>query len=369
MVSSTNNQFRFADVSGPINDELDIWESVLIPRAAIEEQIEALSEGPTPDSGRRASTIIHPRSTAPGLGLAPGVDVTINVLMPGEETRPMRRNANGVEFCLSGEGIVECGGKVLNPRRWNVWNVPAMQVHRYRNEGRVPFVRLSYSNAPLLEKLGIHYVEYDPMPRLRDDGGPSKILQDTHTRASAPDFRINNSSAHLLGYESLVDIEVINNEALLWPWDEVSQALSSHKGDGKRNLLLLYNPATERRMGTTHTFFATLSRMPSAMAPPARGHKHGSVAINYHFEGSGESVVDGRLIEWSAGDLLLSAPAWSEHSHGVGPNGASALTVQDHPLHIAMESLIWQESMSGPILSLGAEEGVKGYTGPREPAQ
>jgi gentisate 1,2-dioxygenase len=39
--------------------------------------------------------------------------------------------------------------------------------------------------------------------------------------------------------------------------------------------------------------------------------------------------------------------------------------VQDHPLHIGMESLIWQEELDGPILTLGSQTGVKGYVGPR----
>ena len=66
-----------------------------------------------------------------------------------------------------------------------------------------------------------------------------------------------------------------------------------------------------------------------------------------------------------AGDLLLSAPSWSEHAHFIHPQGASVLTVQDHPLHIGMESLIWQERMDGPILTPGSEAGQTGYVGPR----
>lgn len=48
----------------------------------------------------------------------------------------------------------------------------------------------------------------------------------------------------------------------------------------------------------------------------------------------------GETIEWRAGDLLLSAPSWSEHAHFLHPEGSSTLTVQDHALHIGMESLI-----------------------------
>jgi gentisate 1,2-dioxygenase len=172
----------------------------------------------------------------------------------------------------------------------------------------------------------------------------------------------------LRGYEFLTDIKVVENVALHWPWSEVSQGLTTEVGDNKRNIMLMYNPATERRNGTTHSFFVTaFSCPPGAPARPVgRGHRHSSVAINYHFRGRGKSIVDGEVIEWEAGDLLLSAPGWSEHAHYYGPEGAMAFTVQDHPAQIGMESLIWQERMDGPILALGSDAGQTGYVGPRE---
>src|SRR3546814_17687625 len=63
---------------------------------------------------------------------------------------------------------------------------------------------------------------------------------------------------------------------------------------------------------------------------------------------------------------MLSAPGWAEHAHYMGsPDGSpidqATLTVQDHPMHIAMESLIWQEELDGAIHALGSEPGVKNY--------
>ena len=43
--------------------------------------------------------------------------------------------------------------------------------------------------------------------------------------------------------------------------------------------------------------------------------------------------------------------------------------MQDHPLQIGMESLIWQERMDGPILTLGSDAGQVGYVGPRVAGQ
>ena len=47
------------------------------------------------------------------------------------------------------------------------------------------------------------------------------------------------------------------------------------------------------------------------------------------------------------------------HSHHSGTETTSALTVQDHPPQIAMESLIWQERMQEPILALGSQSGFE----------
>src|SRR3546814_1274487 len=82
----------FLDQSGQTPQGPDIWPAIVVPRASIEREIERLADLPAPANGRRATSIVHPAAVAPGLGLAPGTDVTINVLKPGEETVPIRRN-------------------------------------------------------------------------------------------------------------------------------------------------------------------------------------------------------------------------------------------------------------------------------------
>jgi len=216
-------------------------------------------------------------------------------------------------------------------------------------------VRLSYSNAPLLEKLEVHYVEENPsVAPPTAAAAPAKRARDLAGR-----IELTKEGAWLLGYEYLVDIDVVESKALHWPWALVSEQLPSvrdlARGYNGRRLFVLYNPATERRNGTTHSFFATLSCSP----PGNKGtpHRHSSAAINYYFRGHGHSIVNGERHEWKAGDLMLSAPGWAVHAHYMGDEVTSALTVQDHPLQIAMESLIWQERMDEPIRILGSEGG------------
>ena len=54
---------------------------------------------------------------------------------------------------------------------------------------------------------------------------------------------------------------------------------------------------------------------------------------------------------------MLSAPGWGVHNHASYDEPVYELTVQDQPLNIAMESLLWQEDLQRPVAVLGAETG------------
>jgi gentisate 1,2-dioxygenase len=355
----------FVDVSGATPREQDKWSPIVIKKEEIALEIERLLDLDRPADGRRSSLIVHPQAQAPGLGLAPGTDVTINVLKPGESTINRRKNSNMLEICISGSGVATVGGRDIPVTKWDVWNTPSMQVHSYRNDGGEPWVRLSYSNAPVLEKLEIHFVEDFESAVAPSDANTTPAAPRDENAVRARDLalreQIGADGAHLLGYEWLIDVEVLESKALHWPWKKVATHLPSvediAKGYNGRRLFVLYNPATERRIGTTHSFFATISS-----SPPNNHHvphRHSSSAINYYLRGNGYSQVERERLEWKAGDLILSAPGWAMHSHHSGSETTSALTVQDHPFQIAMESLIWQERVQEPILTLGSQGGFE----------
>jgi len=358
----------FLDRTGETPEGPQIWSAMVVPRTSIEREIERLADLPPPGNGRRATAIVHPAAVAPGLGFAPGTDVTISVLKPGEETTPIRRNANQLEMCIAGSGTVEVSGETIHLEKWDIANIPSMQVYRHRNTGTGLFVRITYTNTPLLEKLGVHYVEEDPSIT-----STRKRAQEWQPQPSALDLDLGTGGARMRSYEYLVDIDVVESRALHWPWEAVKNNLPFAPRTNNRGIMLLYNPATERRNGTTHSFFATVSGGTRSNPPPPvlRGHRHSSASINYYFIGNGgKSVVEGQVYEWGVGDLMLSAPGWAEHAHYMGsldgnPVDQATLTVQDHPMHIAMESLIWQEELDGAIHALGSEPGVKNYIGPR----
>jgi gentisate 1,2-dioxygenase len=112
---------------------------------------------------------------------------------------------------------------------------------------------------------------------------------------------------------------------------------------------------TGRTNGTTPNFFATMTIRPANIVD--RPHRHTSAAINYYFAGKGRSTVEGKVYQWEAGDLMLSAPGWGVHNHASYDQPVYELTVQDQPLNILMESLLWQEDLKHPWALLGAQTG------------
>lgn len=356
-----DNKITLVDVSGKPARVQTFWPTVVLPKAAIESEIDRLASIARPADGHRAASVNHPSNTGPVPAYAPGIDVQIVVLKPGEQTEPSVRNSSGADMCIRGTGRVQSGGKAFQVEKFDVWNTPSMQPVVYRNDGADLFVRLSYSNAPLLERLDVHYVgeACGAMERSADDA--ALAANQRRARDAAKPLIIGADGAQMLGYEWLVDIDTVDSKMLHWPWKEIAPHLETVYGMDLaytgRHLYVLYNPATERRIGTSHSFFATIAKLPPGKVD--KPHRHTSAAINYIMWGNGKSVVNGEKIQWQEGDLHFSAPGWSVHNHASRDQGFVALTIQDHPLHIAMESLLWQETLKSPILKLGSEQGIQ----------
>jgi len=348
---------RFLDHTGTPAQPLDLWPALLIPREDIDAEITRLASAPRPANGRRSSLIVHPRAQEPGLGLAPGIRVSLDVLRPGEQTAPVRHNSTTVNFCIRGRGFAVVAGQRFDVAPYDVWNTPAMATYWHVNDGDDLQVRLTYSNAALLEKMNVHVVDEHPpeagAPR------PHETESDPSRRSPFGTFKLTDAGAYLMPYEQLINPDAVESKPLHWPWALVKQHLDQLEALGTsyvgRRLYLLFNPATGRTNGTTQNFFATITIRPPRIVD--RPHRHSSAAINYYFAGSGHSIVEGTRYDWKAGDLMLSAPGWGVHNHASHDEAVYELTIQDSPLNIAMESLLWQEDLKQPFAVLGAQQG------------
>lgn len=337
---------------------VDFWESIVIPKEDIDREIDRLASLDRPANSRRESLIVHPRSEKPGLGLAPGIQVTLSVLKPGEETAPIRHNSTQVNFCIQGRGTSILGGKRIAFGQYDVWNGPSWTTYRHKNDSDALQVRLTYSNAALLEKMRVHVVEENP-PTVEEVKHEEADEVDPESRKSPFGTFELKDGAWLMPYEILINPPSVDSPVLHWPWQDVRQHLDKLTALGKsyvgRRLYLLFNPMTGRTNGTTPNFFATMTIRPPKIVD--RPHRHTSAAINYYFHGRGRSTVEGKVVEWKAGDLMLSAPGWAVHNHASYDEPVYELTIQDQPLNIVMESLLWQESLKHPLSVLGKETG------------
>lgn len=334
------------------------WEPLVIPRADIKAEAARLAEGAPPQVGGRESLIVHPRSTGPGRGLAPGIRVTLSVLLPGETTPPIRQNSTEVSFCIGGGGTAVVGDRKFEFGQHDVWTTPAWTTRQVTNDTEAPQVRLTYSNAALLDQLGVHMVDIDPVDALDLQAEPAEAVPDTTVGI----VELAGAGALLMPYEIVISPPNVAATPLHWPWPEVKDSLDRLTALGEeyrgRRLYLLYDPRTGRTNGTTPSFFATITVRPPKIVD--RPHRHVSAAINYYFRGSGHSIVGGKRYDWEAGDLMFSAPGWMVHHHVSGPDEqVYELTIQDQPYHLALDSLLWQEDLKRPARLLGAEPGFE----------
>ena len=337
----------------------DQWRPFLVKGEQWQAGLDAIAHDPADRYGRRELLIRHPDSDLSIGGLAPGIEVRFGTLAPGQSTAPHRSNAS--DFFLLIEGSVELdsdGGSYALEKR-DAWVIPAMRAHAMRNIGDSEARYVCYSNAALLKYMRVFFEEDCPGTQRAAAAGLNGFTRARDIAGTG--HQLNATGAHILPYEYLVDPDSIESNVLVWRWGELlphmPTVLNQHPDYDGRTLWVLYNPATERRVGTTPSFFASM-----AAAKPrssTASHRHASAAINFILEGTGHSLVDGERVDWKAGDIMLSAPGWLAHSHHFHDEVCVVLTVQDHPLHIATESLIWQEHLpAGAILNLGTHSGV-----------
>jgi gentisate 1,2-dioxygenase len=281
------------------------------------------------------------------------------VLKPGERTEPFRHNATEVNFCIRGRGSAVVAGRRIDFGQYDVWNTPSHSTYWRDNDGSDLQVCLAYSNAPLLQLMQVYLPE--PQPGSAPEMDSAANDHSSNPRATSPfgTFPIGDDGAMLMPYEKLINPPPIESKPLHWPWARVEAELQKLQALGAdyvgRRLYLLYNPMTGRTNGTTPSFFATITIRPPRIID--RPHRHVSAAINYYFRGRGYSSVAGNIYHWKAGDLMLSAPGWVVHNHASEDESVYELTVQDQPLNIAMESLLWQESMKSAPILLGSAPG------------
>src|SRR5471032_438282 len=119
------DQGFFRDRTGTVPSALDLWPPVVIAKEQIDAEIERLASSPRPANGRRRAVTVHPRNKLSD-GLAPGIQVALDVLLPGERSVPYRQNSTQVNFAIRGSGVTVIGGRRFEMKLHDVCNTPSM---------------------------------------------------------------------------------------------------------------------------------------------------------------------------------------------------------------------------------------------------
>ena len=341
-------------------------------RATLETQREKLLAVPRIDAGTRRCSIVHPNSLS--AGLAPGIRVSLETLAPGERAASAITNATSICFAIDGSATGSTDGTERNVARWDTWTVPSMAIETYEATGNrnqtTPFSFLRFSNASMLDLLGVHWTEkraglnadrpggieetgHWPAPRPFPEGSVGSLGNDGRVGA------FSEEGPFRLEYERLIDPPFVGARSWKWSWEQVRSQLDDLHGLDERyagrRVCLLYDPATGRTNGTTFNLFASMCMRPAGIIDTA--HRHTAAAVNYFFSGNGWSTINGERVEWSEGDLVFAAPGWTAHHHASGADDVYQMAVQDNPIHLAMGSLLWQEDFDATPKLLGIEPG------------
>src|SRR5258708_12873431 len=217
--------FYFADRTGITERKIELIPPVVIPKEAIDTEVERLASLPAPANGRRESRVVNPL-TGVGDGLAPGIEVSISVLKPGERRSPLRHNSSLVHFCIRGGGRTIVDGKNIHYSLYDVWTTPPWVVYEHHNDTNEIQVRLTYSNAPLLQKMKVFIVDENPLA----ESSKTKKFKDEHAAPESPfgTFPISDDAAQLLPYEKLTSPDVCTHHPFYFPYTPLHHESPNH---------------------------------------------------------------------------------------------------------------------------------------------
>ena len=232
------------------------WMPIKVSGADIAATIDRLTAAPSPVDGRRVAYLVHPESTA--RSFAPGIEVSVEVLLPGERTNPLRSNSSLVQICIEGRGSVVVDDTTIDLAK-------ARRVQRAADEAaplceprggpggsawRTPTHRCWPSSAPTTKS------------QSRTTGSPPRQLMAPSTwtslpRLSAERLRTSRSRKRVRAYED-VNFSSISSRPptarCTGHTRSCRKPCPSGQATGNAPSLALYNPATERKQGATGSF-------------------------------------------------------------------------------------------------------------------
>jgi 1-hydroxy-2-naphthoate dioxygenase len=253
----------------------------------------------------------------PGLNrTSPNVQMSVQLVKPGESATAHRHTFAATRFVVQGEGAyTTVDGEPLYLSANDYVTTPGWSWHDHTNESSQPIIWLDVHDNPFVSgKLGVRFHESFPEPRqpLTHPAGASRDLGGI--------VRPANRAMHP------------SHTPAAYPWSEVRPALeraAEGAPDPCDGYLLDYvNPVSGSHL------LPTLGARIQMLTPGMRTqpHRHTSYTVYHVVEGEGVTVVGDKRFEWSKGDCF-TVPNWEWHTHEqVGSAAAILFSAHDQPV-------------------------------------
>jgi gentisate 1,2-dioxygenase len=296
-----------------------IWKDAEVQRLLKESEHVKLGE-------RRMLRFMNP-GTPDWKYVTPTLSVSIQQILPGELAVPHRHTANAIRFFLKGKSYTTVEEDKCEMERGDLIVTPGWEWHDYGNEGTEPGVWIDALDLPLIQYL-------DSCGYLKSI--EEEIGYEVSRKKKLPVRRagISEQRYSAVGLRPMTRTEGTSrrNGLIHYRWANTYAALSrlaKYESDPFDDVLMEYvDPATGNSVYPT---FACCIQMIKA-GVRTRAHRHASCAVYYVFDGNGESVIDGQVYEWSAGDFFV-VPFFHWHEHAnTGKEPAILFSLQDFPL-------------------------------------
>ncbi|QXJ21153.1 cupin domain-containing protein [Actinomadura graeca] len=237
---------------------------------------------------RRVLSLVNPKSATPEDEATTGlVSAALQLLLPGERARPHRHSMNALRFVLEASGAATVvDGKVCPMERGDLVITPAWCWHEHVSDGTGPTVWVDVLDVALHLALGTD--EFQPGPVV---GAPAHPADAAYAVANiAP-----------CGGESAEAAGRTHSPVFRYPLGDVVRALENAPAapDGSRRVRYV-NPLTGG---------PAMSMLDCTMLQVEAGEftvpvQSTASTVCVPIEGSGESVIGGRRVSWTANDVF-----------------------------------------------------------------
>lgn len=259
----------------------------------------------------------------------------LQCLGPGETAPAHRHTPGAIRFVLSGTGVwTTVNGIRCDMDPGDLVLTPSWYWHDHTNSGEQNMIWFDGLDLPMIEALDA--VFFEPYPDY------------SQSASGRPEPAATVETSYATGMSGQPGPPV-PSPMLRYRWADTDATLARLAGEADEPMVSIefVNPKT----GTSvlPTLACSMHRMvPGARTDPVR--RSGN-AIFVVFRGSGQSIVDGLAIDWTAGDIFV-VPSWAAAEHQSAA-GADLFGLADTPVLRAL-GLYREEALAGPQPLRGA---------------